>query len=231
MDFHKRRSAKENSRIFSFFCNLTPLFSVYNNRGPITRAAMTSGKEAIRLEESDIVALYWARDEAAITECERKFGAECRRIAGRILDSPQDAEECVSDTWLRAWNSIPPARPEKLSAFLLKITRNLALDRIRNRRAEKRGGGEAERCLEELEAFLPEGDDPPDEIILRDLMERFVRTLKPGDRTVFLLRYVRIETVAEIASRTGKKQNAVKASLFRTRKKLRDYLKKEGIDV
>ena len=183
------------------------------------------------MNESDILALFWARDEAAIAECEQKFGAECRRIAERILDSPEDAEECVSDTWLRAWDAIPPARPERLDAYLLKITRNLALDRLRMRRAEKRAGEETAKCLDELAETLPDRENQLDEILLRDLINRFVRALKKEERDIFVLRYTSVLTVEEICARTGRKQSAVKVSLYRTRKKLRDYLKKEGIDV
>ena len=189
------------------------------------------GKEGIGLDEHGILALDLARDEAAIAECEKKFGAECRRVALRILGSSEDAEECVSDTWLRAWNAIPPDRPERLGAYLLKITRNLALDRLRARHAEKRAGEEGAECLEELAEFLPDKDSPLDGVLLRDLVNRFVRGLKEDEREVFALRYTRVFTVEEIAARTGKKQSAVKVSLHRTRKKLRDYLKKEGIDV
>ena len=183
------------------------------------------------MNESDILALFWARDEAAIAECERKFGAECRRIAERILNSPEDAEECVSDTWLRVWNAIPPDRPEHLAAYLLKITRNLAIDRLRMRRAEKRAGEETEKCLDELTEALPDGENRLDVILLRDLINRFVRGLKKEERDIFVLRYTSVLTVEEICARTGRKQSAVKVSLYRTRKKLRDYLKKEGIDV
>ncbi len=183
------------------------------------------------MEDRDILALFWARDEKAISECEKKFGAECRRIVLRILSSPEDAEECVSDTWLRAWNAIPPACPEHLSAFLSKIARNLALNRLRLRTADKRGGGEADRCLDELEDILPDAESSLDGVLLRDLMNRFVRGLKEDERVIFVLRYTRVFTVEEIAMYTGKKQSAVKVSLYRTRKKLRDYLKKEGIEV
>ncbi len=183
------------------------------------------------MEDRDILALFRARDEAAISACEKKFGAECRRIALRILGSPEDAEECVSDTWLRAWNAIPPARPEHLSAFLSKIARNLALDRLRMRRAEKRAGEETAKCLDELAEVLPDGENQLDDIVLRDLINRFVRGLKKEERDIFVLRYTGVLTVEEIIAYTGKEQSAVKVSLHRTRKKLRDYLRKEGIDV
>ncbi len=184
------------------------------------------------MKDSDILALFLARDEEAIAACERKYGAACHRIALNILSSPEDAEECVSDTWLRAWQSVPADPPKKLGAYLTAVTRNIALDRLRMREADKRGGGEADRCLDELADILPSGDAPPDaEVLLRDLMTRFVLSLKPEEREIFLFRYRNVETVSEIARITGKSPEAVKIALYRCRNKLRDYLKKEGIDV
>ena len=184
------------------------------------------------MKDGDILALFLAGDEQAIAECERKYGAVCRRIAGNILSSPEDAEECVSDTWMRAWRSIPADPPRKLGAYLTAIVRNLALDRLRAERSGKRGGGECDRCLDELAETLPAKDVSPEaEVLLRDLMTRFVLSLKPEEREIFLFRYRNVETVAEIARIVGKKPETIKSVLFRCRKKLRDYLKKEGIDV
>lgn len=181
------------------------------------------------MEDSEIVALYFARDEKAITESEQKYGTLCRTIANRILDSIPDAEECVSDTWLRAWNVIPPERPNRLEAFFAKITRNLALDRWRSSHAKKKGGGIAELCLDELGNAVSSSADPVDRLLLRDLLNRFLRELKPETREIFLLRYWYFCTNAEIARRTGKSLAAVKISLHRTREELRKYLEKEGI--
>ena len=184
------------------------------------------------MKDSDILALFLAGSEEAIAKCVRTYGAVCRRIAENILSSPEDAEECVSDTWLRAWKSVPSDPPRKLGAYLTAVTRNIALDRLRMREADKRGGGEADRCLDELADILPSGDAPPEaEVLLRDLMTRFVLSLRPEEREIFLFRYRNVETVSEIARITGKSPGAVKIMLYRCRKKLRDYLKKEGIDV
>ncbi len=184
------------------------------------------------MDDGDIIALFLAGDEEAVAACDRKYGAACRRIAENILSSPEDAEECVSDALLRAWRSVPAAPPRKLGAYLTAITRNIALDRLRMRQADKRGGGEVDRCLEELAESLPSGDAPPEaEVLLRDLMTRFVLSLKPEERKIFLYRYRNVETVSEIARRVGKKPGAVRITLFRCRKKLREYLRKEGIDV
>ena len=144
----------------------------------------------------------------------------------------EDAEECVSDTWLRAWKAVPSDPPRKLGAYLTAVTRNIALDRLRMREADKRGGGEADRCLDELADILPSGYAPPEtEVLFRDLMTRFVLSLRAEEREIFLFRYRNVETVSEIARITGKSPGAVKITLFRCRKKLRGYLKKEGIDV
>ena len=184
------------------------------------------------MQDSDILALFLAGSEEAIAECERKYGAACRKIAENILSSPEDAEECVSDTWLRAWKAVPSDPPRKLGAYLTAVTRNIALDRLRMKQADKRGGTEADRCLDELADILPSGDAPPEaEVLLRDLMTRFVLSLRPEEREIFLFRYRNVETVSEIARITGKSPGAVKIALYRCRKKLRDYLKKEGIDV
>ena len=180
------------------------------------------------MEDSEIIALYFARDEKAIDESNRKYGSLCRTIADRILDSGSDTEECVSDTWLRAWNVIPPERPHRLDTFFAKITRNIALDRWRANHTKKKGGGITELCLSELESSIPSAD-PFDRLLLLDLLNRFLRELPPDAREIFLLRYWHFRTNAEIAVRTGKSLAAVKISLHRTREKLRKYLEKEGI--
>ena len=142
------------------------------------------------MNDSDILALFLAGSEEAIAECERKYGAACRKIAENILSSPEDAEECVSDTWLRAWKAVPADPPRKLGAYLTAVTRNIALDRLRMREADKRGGGETDRCLDELADILPSGDAPPEaEVLLRDLMMRFVLSLRAEEREIFLFRY------------------------------------------
>lgn len=183
------------------------------------------------MKDSEIIALYFARDEKAIDESDRKYGTLCRSIADRILESVEDTEECVSDTWLRAWNVIPPEHPQRLDAFFAKITRNLALDRWRSSHTKKKGGGNAELCLSELESTLTSSADPADRLLLRDLLNRFLRELKPDTREIFLLRYWYFCTNAEIAGRTGKSLAAVKISLHRTREELRKYLEKEGITL
>jgi RNA polymerase sigma-70 factor (ECF subfamily) len=183
------------------------------------------------MEDSEIVILFFARNENAILESERKYGKLCRSVAERILSSAEDTEECVSDTWLKAWNVIPPDKPARLGAFFAKITRNLALDRWRSAHTKKKGGGIADLCLEELQNSITSSADPIDRLLLRDLLNRFLRELKPEPREIFLLRYWYFFSNADIAQRTGKSLAAVKISLHRTREELRKYLEKEGVDL
>lgn len=183
------------------------------------------------MKDSDIVELYFKREEAAIAETERKYGRYCKVIAKNILGSEEDSEECVSDTWLKAWNSIPPAQPRRLSLFLGRITRNLAIDKYRIRSAEKRKNNETALCLEELEECVGGGDSIADTVALKESMNRFLGRQKPREREIFMLRYMYMFSVSEIGARLGIKEGAVKMSLSRSRLKLRDFLIKEGFDI
>ncbi len=183
------------------------------------------------MDDSCIVALYWSRDPDAIRESDRKYGAYCFSIAHRILHSNEDSEECVNETWLRAWNAIPPQRPQRLSLFLAKITRNLALDTLSARSSQKRGGGDIHLLLDELAECLSSESDPASEYEARELgqfVRRFVNHLPERDRSIFLRRYFFTETAAEIAARFGITENHVLVILSRTRKKLKLHLQKEG---
>ena len=151
-----------------------------------------------------IIDLYWQRDENAVRETDAVYGAYCCAIARNILGSREDAEECVSDTWLQAWNSIPPQRPANLRLFLAKITRNLAFNKYKARTAYKRGGGEIAAVLDELEDCLADGTDTESAYFAKELEQgvgRFVRTLAERERCVFVRRYFFTEPVAEIAAR------------------------------
>ena len=184
------------------------------------------------MDDLAIIDLYFARQEQALEETDRKYGPYCRTIAGHILHNPQDTEECVNDTWLRAWNAMPPHRPNSLSAFLGKITRNLSLDRCRVSRADKRGGGAVEVALEELGDCVPSRqtvEDTLDASELTRMLDRFLRTLPEKECFLFLRRYWYMDSTREMSSRFAMSEPAVKAMLHRTRKKLRDYLEKEGI--
>jgi len=184
------------------------------------------------MNDQQIIDLYWRRSEDAVRETEAKYGPYCRTVAGNILADRLDAEECVSDARLRAWNAMPPHRPNKLRLFLGKLTRSAACDALLSRTARKRGGGEYPAALEELGECVPSVPGADREVEDRELermVDRFLHTLPERDCSVFLRRYWYVEPVERIAARYGMKENTVKTSLFRTRRKLRTYLEKEGI--
>lgn len=183
------------------------------------------------MEDSEILALFEARDETALRELDASFGALCRSVARNILGGDADAEECFNDALLRAWNAIPPERPERLRAYLLKLTRGVAIDRLRAAGAAKRGGGELTLVLDELAEVLPGGSGAEDEALTRALGEavsRFLRTLPQRDRAVFIRRCFMVEAQKDVARSLGMRENTVAVSLRRTRQKLRAYLTKEG---
>ncbi len=180
------------------------------------------------MEDSRIVELFWRRDTRALSECETAHGEYLRSLAGRFVER-RDAEECVNDAYLRAWNAIPPAKPGKLRAFLGKITRNLAIDALRRGCAQKRGG-EAESVSRELELVVP--DSALDAVSAEELagfVDSFLRTLPRRDRDIMIRRCFFAESVAEIAAKYAMRANTVSVSLSRSRKKLADYLRKEGL--
>jgi len=185
------------------------------------------------MDDTRIIDLYFARDEQAIAETAKKYGTYCRRIADGILNSKEDAEECVNDTYLRTWHTIPPKRPQFLSAFLAKITRNLALTRYRAAHREKRGEGQLALALDELENCLPaaSGGSLTDDMVLRNALNQFIQSLPEPSRTVFLQRYWYVRPVADIARDLGWKESRVKMLLLRTRERLREHLAREGIEV
>lgn len=184
------------------------------------------------MTDARIIELYWERKEQAIEETDRKYGPYCRSIAYNVLRSHEDAEESVNDTYLRAWNSMPPEKPNILSAFLGKICRRLSIDRWRRSKAEKRGSGEVPLALEELESCIPSGSgDPADELELRELQrlyERFLVSLPATERKVFLCRYWYMDSIADIARRFGFTESKVTSMLHRTRERFRAVLEKEG---
>lgn len=186
------------------------------------------------MEDKDIVALYWARSEEAIRATAAKYGAYCAAIIRRLLGDGRDSEECLNDTWLGAWNAMPPQRPGILSAFFGKLTRNLSLDRWRYNRAAKRGGPQVETALEELGECLPAPGRPEDHLEERetaDLISRFLREQPQLDRVLFLRRYWYLDSVAALAERFSMNENTVKSRLHRTRLRLKEVLLREGVAV
>lgn len=183
------------------------------------------------MEDSRIVDLYWERSESAIYETQCKYGHYCFSIASNILPYREDAEESVNDTYMAAWNAMPPSRPSILSTFLGKLTRRISIDRWRNLSAEKRGGGTVTLALDELTECIPSGSDPVAEVEAKELaaaINRFLDTLPYTERKVFLMRYFDLASLQSIAEKFKMSNSKVKSMLHRTRSKLRIALQKEG---
>lgn len=186
------------------------------------------------MEDGELLELYHERSERAIAETRAKYGAYCLTVAGRILRDRRDAEECVSDAFLRAWNAIPPASPVDLRAYLRKITRNLAVSRLQSLTAEKRGGGEVELALEELSECIPSVDGPEraaEELAVREALNGFLEKLPELTRRMFVLRYWYVLPVGEIAKKLRVKESRVTVTLYRARERLRKELEEEGITL
>ena len=185
------------------------------------------------VQDEKIIELYFSRDERAVYETQKKYGKYLNTIAYNVLSSSEDAEECENDTYLAAWQAIPPARPESLAAYLGGTARKIALNLLRRRSADKRGGGECDVCLHELEECLP--DREPEERVrseeLTAALNAFLQTLGERERTVFVCRYWYCCSVADVAERFSLKENTVKSILRRTRVKLRRFLRKENIEL
>ncbi len=184
------------------------------------------------MDDRKIVDLYWQRDENAIPETAAKFGGYCRTIAMHIVSDAQDAEECVNDTWFKAWNSMPTNRPAKLAPYLGKLTRWISLTRLREKTSLKRGGGEVSLALDELAEAVDSGEDVEKVVELKELnaaLRRFLQALEETERKVFLARYWYIAPVQEIAEKFAFSESKVTSMLHRTRKKLLRCLKEEGL--
>lgn len=183
------------------------------------------------MDDNRIIELYWSRNENAIKETDQKYGNYCFTLADNILHSKEDAEECVNDTWLHAWNVMPPQKPERLRMFLAKITRNLSINCFYARTAQKRWGGEINLVLDELAECIASESDVENEYAAKELSEsirKFVRSLSERDGNVFIRRYFFTEPVKVIAQRYSLTENNVCVILSRTRKKLKTHLIKEG---
>lgn len=184
------------------------------------------------MDDREIVGLYWARSENAISQTAEKYGKYCHYIAFNILHSDEDSEECVNDTYMRVWDSIPPHRPNRLGTYLGKLTRNLALDRYRYTSRARRGGGQVSLVLEELGECVSgdlETERVIDEVILAECFDRFLGSLHSQTRKMFVRRYWHMSSVKDIADDFHMSESGVKITLFRARKELRKLLEKEGI--
>ena len=186
------------------------------------------------MEDIEIIGLYFERNESALRETSEKYGVYCRSVAWNILKNNESAEECVNDTYMRAWESIPPAKPVSLGAYLARITRNLALNRINFSECEKRGGGSQALSFDELDEFLSgeytvERTAEQNEII--GAINEFLRALPLKKQQLFIGRYWGMCSQAQLAKRFGMGENSVAKNLERTRKKLKDYLTKRGFEI
>ena len=184
------------------------------------------------MDDTQIVDLFFARSEAAIQETDHKYGAYCYKIAYSILANREDSEESVSDAYLSAWNSIPPRRPQRLSTFLGKLTRNISIDRWRIISAKKRGSGEVVIALEELSECVSGEQSVENTILQKEIitcLNRFLASLSNEERTVFLCRYWYVNSLEEIAGKTGFSVGKIKSMLHRTRGKLSRQLEKEEL--
>lgn len=186
------------------------------------------------MEDRKIVELYLSRSEEALLETDIKYGRYCHRIAFNVLGSEEDSEECVNDAYMRTWNSIPPNEPDSLSSFIGKITRNLALDMLRRKNSEKRGGGEVPLVLDEL-AECVSGEDVlsrrEDSEEIRAALNSFLDTLNAVERGVFMRRYWMMEPIADIAERYDISVSKTTTMLFRLRGRLKKHLLKEGVSL
>ena len=186
------------------------------------------------MKDTEIIELYWNRDEAAIAATADTYGNYCYLIAYNILCNNEDAEECVNDTWLNAWKSIPPQRPNRLSTYLGKITRNLSLNRYKLLTAKKRGKGQVELVLSELEGCVPAQTDMEqvtDKMVLVSAIETFLRAQPRTERNIFVGRYWHLYPIQDLAGAYRMSESRIVSLLYRMRNKLKLHLEKEGVSL
>ena len=184
------------------------------------------------MEDSQIIDLYWERSETAIGETSKKYSRYCLTISFNILHNNEDAEECVNDTYLNAWNAMPPKRPNCLATFLGKITRNLSLNKFKRYTAEKRGLGQTVIALSELEDVVPSTSSVEQEIAEKELVETlntFLENLPKQKRILFVQRYWYLMPIKTMAEHLGVSESKIKSTLFRTRNELKSHLERGGI--
>ncbi len=186
------------------------------------------------MDDKRIIKLYFERSQKAITETAQKYGRYCHYIAFNILGNDSDAEECVNDTYLRIWKTIPPKQPKELKTYLGKITRNLALNKYEKMSAQKRGSGQIPLILDELYECIPDKNSDKridDDIIIKRTIEAFLSDLPAESRKIFIRRYWYMCSVKEIAEEYSISESKVCVSLYRARESLRKKLEEEGISV
>ena len=185
----------------------------------------------MKMDDNAIIDLYWERDNKAIEETEKKYGRFCYSIAFNILGEKEDSDECVNDAYLNVWNAIPPTKPTYFSAFIGKITRNISLKKWKSKMADKRGAGQVQLALDELEECIPSETSVEKAIEIKELggiIDVFLRELPREERSIFLCRYWYMDSIADICSQFKYKESKVKMKLLRTRKKLMERLEREG---
>ncbi len=188
----------------------------------------------MNMDDERIIELYFQRNDTAIAETEKKYGKYCHSIAFNILRNMEDAEECVNDTYIKTWNSIPPERPNRLALFLGKITRNRALDIYDKYNAQKRSTSTATLVYDEIKECIPSPRTIEKEIDNKDLAEKlnsFLRDLDEESRNIFLQRYWYLLSIKEIARNFLFTESKVKMNLLRTRNKLKQFLEEEGVEI
>ena len=186
------------------------------------------------MEDSGIIELYLGRDESAIVQTQQKYGKQCYKIAYNILGNREDCEECVNDMLVKVWNRIPPDMPHNLFSYIAKMIRNLSLNRYSEKKAAKRGGGQTEAVLCELEECIPSEksvESESDNNELRTALNSFLGSLSTEKRTVFMQRYWYLMPISEIAQKHRCESGRIKMMLSRVRKELKLYLEKEGITL
>ncbi len=186
------------------------------------------------MDDREIIRMFFERSETALREVSRKYGTYCMAIARNILRNHEDAEECVNDTYMRAWDSIPPNDPPFLGAYLGRITKNLALNRARAKRSGKRGGSEEALSFEELDEFVSGSYSIENESERREILEAinaFLDGLPAKNRQIFVARYWQYYKLSELCARFNMSESSVAVNLSRTRKKLKEYLIKRGFEV
>ena len=184
------------------------------------------------MDDKQIIRLFFERDENAISRSEEKYGKYCHTVAVNILGNSSDAEECVNETWLAAWNNIPPEKPDCLRAYFGRITRNVAIARSRDLKRLKRGGSGENVPLEEIEDFVCGDSDPEKEVGEKELAEAidgFLASLSKRDRDIFVSRYFLAFPTSEISERFGMKEDYVRTLLSRSCKKLKKYLERKNL--
>ena len=183
------------------------------------------------MTDDKIIQLFFQRKEAAIEETCKKYGSYCFKIANNILSNREDSEECLNDTWLRTWDSIPPTHPVHFNLFLAKVVRNIAINKYKSKRAHKRGDGEIALILDELEECIVGSQDDETLYIVEELqstINKFIRGLPEKNGNVFIRRYFYADSIKDISDRYHISENNIRVMLNRTRNKLRIRLEKEG---